>query len=276
MRVAAAQAELADVVTRRSRMYGGPMSLKDIIRPLIPMPVLKIRQNILEARSLFHAIKPLHPRTCPICAYKGYFKPFGHPPRLDARCPSCGSLERHRLFWLWLEGSKSKISAPILHFAPELLLEKNLREKYEEYSSADLFNKADLKLNIECIDLPSGCYNTVICNHVLEHVNDKLALSEIFRILTNAGSLVASVPIIEGWERTYEDSSITDSHLRTVHFGQCDHVRYYGRDFRERLKEAGFNDVAEITAEGEQVLRYGLLRGEKLFICRKSLEHEAA
>ena len=42
------------------------------------------------------AAKGVTPRTCPICGYHGLFQVFGTPPRYDARCGGCGSLERHR------------------------------------------------------------------------------------------------------------------------------------------------------------------------------------
>jgi hypothetical protein len=46
-------------------------------------------------------------------------------------------------------------------------------------------------------------------------------------------------------------------------------VRYYGRDFRNRLREAGFEKIEEITAEGQDVVDYGLWRGEKFFVLVK-------
>ena len=76
------------------------------------------------------------------------------------------------------------------------------------------------------------------------------------------------IPIVEGWDISYENPTIVDSERRALHFGQMDHVRYYGRDIRERLKAAGFV-VAEYTAFGEECVRYSLLRGEKVFVCRK-------
>ena len=51
-----------------------------------------------------------------------------------------------------------------------------------------------------------------------------------------------------------------------MHFGQEDHVRYYGADFRQRISAGGFKLINEFTSEGEDVLRYGLLRGEKTFV----------
>lgn len=259
------------------------MNVKNIIRPLVPKKIILWRREWLKKRRLINGrqgkidktelvnmTKPLHSRSCPICDYHGFFGPFGRPPRIDASCPSCGSRERHRLFWLWFRGNASKLEEPLLHFAPEEILEQKFRKIYNKYLTADLFEEAaDLKLNIEKIDLPTNSVNTVICNHVLEHVSDKLALAEIYRVLSEHGRLVVSVPIIEGWERTYENDSIRDPFLRELHFGQSDHVRYYGRDFRDRLIEAGFNNIEEVTAEGQDVLDYGLWRGEKFFICSK-------
>jgi hypothetical protein len=38
-----------------------------------------------------------------------------------------------------------------------------------------------------------------------------------------------------------EDPSVTDPEQRLARFGQRDHVRVYGRDFEDRLREAGFD-----------------------------------
>lgn len=177
--------------------------------------------------------------------------------------------EKQRLFWLWFAHVKSKLQEPILHFSAEQSLEKELRKLYTNYATADLTFISDYKLNIERIDLPASSMNTIICNHVLEHVAEKVALAELNRVLSHQGRLIVSVPIIEGWSRTYENPEISDTSLRELHFGQPDQLRYYGRDFRERVAEQGFQLIEEVTAEGEDVTEYGLLRGEKLFIYEK-------
>lgn len=76
------------------------------------------------------------------------------------------------------------------------------------------------------------------------------------------------VPIIEGCENTYEDELITNDHDRWIHFGQGDHVRVYGRDFAQRLADAGFQFQIH-TAFGREAVKYGLFMGEKIFLCRK-------
>lgn len=244
---------------------------RKVVTPLIPTPW---RNRLSYYRDLHEALQPIAQRCCPICEYEGWFEAFGRPPRLDARCPGCRSLERHRLFHLALtrDGLDAAIdaSAPVLHFAAEAPLEPLLRERFARYQTADLFRPADLTLNIEQIDLPDASYGLVIANHVLEHVDDQKAAAEIGRILRPGGIFIAMTPVIEGWDQTYENAEVDGDEARVLHFGQGDHVRYYGRDFRQRIERGGLTLMREITAEGEDVIRYGLLRGEKVFVYQKT------
>jgi predicted SAM-dependent methyltransferase len=109
----------------------------------------------------------------------------------------------------------------------------------------------------------------VVANHVLEHVDDKKASAELSRVLKRDGFLVCQVPIVEGWETTYEYKSITSDEAWSLHFGQADHVRFYGADFRRRMSEGGFKLIKEITAEGVDVVKHGLVRGEKRSFFKK-------
>jgi hypothetical protein len=237
-------------------------TLRKVIKPFVPRRIVALRDRLAGTR-------PVHERQCPICDYYGFFGAFGRPPRLDAQCPKCGSLERDRLFWISSRRRKLSVREPILHFAPEPTLRRRLSRLHRHYVTADLHAEADLKLDIESIDMRSGGLKTVICNHVLEHVSDRRALAELYRVLSDDGQLICSVPIVEGWEHTYENDAVTEPGARTLHFGQHDHVRFYGRDFRDRLHAAGFKDVQEVTAEGTEVVDHSLLRGEKLFVCTK-------
>jgi SAM-dependent methyltransferase len=210
-------------------------------------------------------------RTCPICGYAGAFNltTYGTPPRWDSSCPRCTSNERNRLMFLTFMSLQIDRTSKILHFAPEKSLEPRLRSEYPEYRTSGLKpGRTDLTLNIEEIGLATNTVDVILCSHVLEHVDDKKAMPELFRILKSGGRLLAMVPIIEGWERTYENPAIINLEDRRIHFGRVDHLRWYGADFRTRLKSAGF-DVSEYTAEGIDAVEHALLRGEKVFICRK-------
>jgi SAM-dependent methyltransferase len=210
-------------------------------------------------------------KTCPICGFEGRFRAFGIPPRMDAECPKCESLERHRLFALMLQREPQiDATTKLLHFAPEQALSTLLAKQAGIYHTADLMSSSvDLRLDITGMpDIGTASYDAVLCSHVLEHVDDRAALAEIFRILKPGGVLMAMVPLIAGWETSYENAAITGPAERIAHFGQYDHVRYYGRDFRTRITDAGFC-LTTFTAGGEDSVRYGLLRGETVFLAHK-------
>ena len=61
----------------------------------------------------------VHPRTCTVCGHHGRFHAYGAPLRFDAKCPHCGSLERHRLVGAWAREQFAMLEgAEVLHFAP--------------------------------------------------------------------------------------------------------------------------------------------------------------
>ena len=206
-------------------------------------------------------------RQCNLCNYRGHFLAYGLPPRFDARCPSCGSLERHRLFGLWLTQNKEKVAGKdLLHFAPESVVQSTLKPIAGTYRTADLDPRnADLVLNIEDITLPDQSVDVVICSHVLEHVNPDRTLLELRRILRDGGILLLMFPIVEGWDETYRNPAVTSPEDRELHFGQNDHLQYYGRDVRKNITNAGLN-LTEFTAIEPDVSKHGLSRGEKIFL----------
>ena len=210
------------------------------------------------------------PRTCSVCGYMGRFRSAGRPRRIDARCPRCGSAERYRLLALWLDRHGGALrTARILHFAPEKGLAQLLKARVGSYQSADVTpGKADLVRNIEAIAESDASFDCVVCSHVLEHVDDRKALQEVHRVLKPGGVALIMLPVIEGWSTTYENKAAVTPEDRMRHFGQSDHVRYYGADVRDRIRASGFR-LEEFTAEGEDVLTYGLSRGEKVFIATK-------
>lgn len=219
--------------------------------------------------------------TCPICGRRfRRLLPYGYVEQRDnALCPSCLSLERHRLLWLWLkrESDFMQRRPRLLHIAPEVCLMRHFKLLYkgaaERYVTADLESPlARMHFNVEQIPLPDGSFDVVICNHLLEHVaDDGRALRELYRILTPGGWGVLLAPIDYGRATTYEDDSITDPKERERLFGQYDHRRLYGRDYVERLRRGGFEAeeidyAAMLTAEEREAYA---LSTDRLYIVRK-------
>jgi SAM-dependent methyltransferase len=230
-------------------------------------------QLLESARQLLTGFKTLSKAArheCNLCGYVGRFGPFGDPPRRGAVCANCGSKERQRLIGLWVKANPAVIEgADVLHFAPERTLRDLFVGHGAAYRSADLRpGAADAVLNIENLILPDETVDVVVCSHVLEHVDDQKALKEIHRILRPGAQALLLFPIIEGWESTYANPEHTSEEDRSRYFGQFDHVRMYGRDVRDKIRNTGFK-LTEFTAEEPNVTRYGLLRGEKIFIAKK-------
>ncbi len=223
-------------------------------------------------------------KECPLCGcQRRKFLPYGYVvQRENALCPRCLALERHRLLWLWLvresDIGRGAVALPqLLHIAPEVALMRKFKKMYssepERYVTADLESPlADMHFDIQHMPLEDESFDVVICNHILEHVeDDRLALSEIFRVLRPGGWGVVLSPVDLGREHTFEDDSITDPDERTRIFGQYDHRRIYGRDYAERLREVGFEvDVRAYADElsADERRRYALSE-EYLYIIYK-------
>lgn len=206
------------------------------------------------------ALQAKHPDKlhCTVCgALEATFNAGGvGKPRPNAKCPKCGSLERHRLFWLHLMHQVwAKLPAgkkDVLHVAPEPFFVDNLKPRPDiNYVSGDLMMSGSMaKLDLTSIQFWDEQFDLIICSHVLEHIpDDASAMREMYRILRPGGVMLAMVPI--NGEKTYEDFSITDPAERIKHFGQDDHVRMYGHDIRDRLAATGFS--VRFWPEGDDI-----------------------
>lgn len=230
---------------------------------------------------------------CPFCG-KGFshFLPTGKKSeafennhiigggyRENAVCPQCHSLDRERHIYLYLNEETDIFSSKrkVLHIAPEYNLKAELiKNKGLEYLCGDLYpqlEKGIIKLDVTDLPFKDNYFDTVLCNHVLEHVpDDRKAMGELFRVLKTGGWAILQVPVSDLLKETYEDSSIEAPEERLEKFGQSDHVRIYGIDYVERLKNEGFTvKIYSYQKEHGNKLaeKYALLEGECIFVCYK-------
>ena len=174
---------------------------------------------------------------------------------------------------------KTNLYAPfvksLLHIAPEPVMRDKFRNvSHLDYLSADLLDPgAMVKMDITDIQYPDNTFDIINCSHVLEHVpNDRQAMRELYRVLKPNGFALLMVPVTR--EKTFEDPSVTDPAKRAELFGQADHVRHYGPDFKDRLEASGFSTRAfapgEIVGEND-TFRFGV-QGQRpiVFLCSKS------
>lgn len=206
------------------------------------------------------------------------FLPYGYNKvRKNALSPSTFSLERHRLLWLYLQNETDffEKKMKVLHFAPEAAFLKKFKKlKNISYDTIDLDSPlADIKADICDLPIKNDSYDFILCNHVLEHiVDDEKAMKELYRVLKKGGTGIFQVPLNMSNKQTYEDFTITDPKERNKAFGQYDHVRVYGMDFFERLKNVGFKvEKCEYTSKlsEEEKTKYCLPKKEIIPVCRK-------
>ena len=254
-----------------------------LILNLIPRPVLqRVAGWIVPVVGLLYLGKG---KQCPLCGcQRRRFLPYGYvTSRENALCPNCLSLERHRLLWLWLvresDIGRGAMALPkMLHIAPEVALMRKFKKMYastpDRYITADLESPlADMHFDVQQIPLEAESFDAVICNHIMEHVEDDgKALRELYRIMRRGGWGVILSPVELEREHTFEDDTITDPAERTRIFGQYDHRRIYGRDYAARLREAGFEvydiDYKNELSKAEQEL-YALPADHLYIVCKQ-------
>ncbi len=180
------------------------------------------------------------------------------------------------MIWLYLLNETDLFSTTakrMLHVAPEAWLTGRFsRAPAIDYVTADLDPaRAMVQMDLTDIQLPDESFDVIYCSHVLEHIPDDLrAMRELFRVLRLTGWAVLQVPV---WrDVTDEDLSVTDHEARGERFSQMDHVRAYGKDYAERLAQAGFQvtvDPYPRRLGPVWVERYGLMIQEDVYLCRK-------
>lgn len=240
----------------------------------VPRKYLQLFSGVgLKAVGIFYNGNKVQ---CPVCEKKyRKFLPYGRiKPRPNALCPNCLSLERHRLIYLYLKEKSNffKTQLDVLHIAPEHCFMRRFEKQHgDKYITADIESPlAKVKMDIHQIPFPENHFDVVLCNHVLEHVNNDIqAMSEIGRVLRPGGWAILQVPFFAPIpEVTFEDSSITDSREREKIFGQDDHVRLFGKDYSKRIEKSGLKAQEEKFSSGfseEEAEHFGISRGEIIY-----------
>jgi SAM-dependent methyltransferase len=242
-------------------------------RPSAPRPgrvAAALRRRWVRWRHRGDAVE------CPCCGrrWAAFAADWNRP---NAICPGCGSHERHRALWLYLDHCLHVGEADIslLHFAPEHALRGRLAALGRvRLTTADLEQEdVDVRADITALPFDDRAFDAILCSHVLEHVHDdRAAMRELRRVLRPGGWALVMVPLDLTRRETFEDDSITSPEERERAFLQDDHVRLYAPDLADRLSEAGFDVRAEPIAgvlPPGSVERHGLVKDDVVFRCTR-------
>jgi SAM-dependent methyltransferase len=209
---------------------------------------------------------------CPACtsAVAGFFR---YGTQASWGCPKCGASPRERLINVAINSGALKLrpASRILQIAPS---EKSLTRRFQnvgQLTLGDLHPELyDLAKRVDLMDMSDiGRFDLIYASHVLEHVpNDKVALSNLANHLEPSGEVWLLVPLADGPTR---DGRPDMSPLeRERAFGQWDHLRQYGSDFAQRLREAGFEVrtvcIDDIAKDGGA--KFGLSNEDIVFVAR--------
>jgi SAM-dependent methyltransferase len=261
--------------------------IREIIKTFLPEPVRYTYRQLRKYRKRKNLERQYagNKVTCVICSHNyRIFEPFKNIE--NEKCTNCGSMKRHRLLYKYLWDYTQIFSTTenlnLLHFAPEKafykIFSKNENIRYFpcdiEPDSYKFFRNTKIyKVDITEIAFKDNSFDVILCNHVLEHiVDDGSALRELYRVMKKGAWGIFQVPIDFNREKTYEDPTKTTPEERYAAFGQMDHVRWYGNDYPERLKKAGFKVSAfRYTDEfsAKEKFKYGLPEKESIYLCYK-------
>lgn len=204
--------------------------------------------------------------------------PYGRlKSRQNALAPYSMSLERHRLIWLYLKNKTNFFTDKLrfLHIAPEYCYKGRFKKMENlDYITGDLISPwADVKMDVLDIPFEENAFDVIMCNHVLEHVDDdKKAMQEFYRVMKPGGWGIFMVPIDYEREETLEDSNITSPQDREKYYWQSDHLRLFGRDYGKKLASVGFNvkedDYMQEFTEEEKI-KYAFPAKEIIYYCEK-------
>ena len=191
---------------------------------------------------------------CPICRWHG--PGFEGPAHVEAAtCPRCGSVARDRfLFWCLVRRGEPALGQRVLETSPRLGAEyRRAMGRWFDYRCSDFderAHRADLRLDLQAIDLPDASVDVVLSPHVLEHVPDTdRALGELARILAPGGRLLLQVPVLQGR---------TAPPVEPEFHGDDTPVFWrFGYDLTDRLRARGLRTETLVTGTWAGLVRAG-------------------
>jgi SAM-dependent methyltransferase len=205
------------------------------------------------------------------------FLPYGPHKRPDALCPSCHTLERNRLLWLYLERETDVFRAnrSVLHFAPEPIIQQRLLAMPNlRYVSVDIASPlASVQADIMALPFTDNSFDVILITHVLAHVqDDRKAMAEMLRVLKPGGFALVQEHVFPELQTTREGLPDSTPAQRQQAYDQDDRYRNYGPDFKARLEQQGFQvQQADYNLNFSPLerKRYGLSRQEFIFRATK-------
>ncbi|MBQ7944110.1 MAG: class I SAM-dependent methyltransferase [Lachnospiraceae bacterium] len=202
-------------------------------------------------------------------------KVIGGGYREGVYCPYCRSMDRNRWVY-WVLREKTNIftqACKVLHFAPEVELRKRISENTlcDYYAGDIVLEKGRHQIDVTNIPFKEKFFDYIIINHVLEHVKEEgKALEELKRVIKENGKVILSFPIAIDMDTQEKETNCDEERLAL--YGQKDHVRLYGRDYKKRIADYGFTVheyIPNQILDEQEIEKYGFLREDILLVCER-------
>jgi SAM-dependent methyltransferase len=145
----------------------------------------------------------------------------------NPKCDNCGSLERHRIIYdIYKRFPENYFSGlSLLQFS----IDNSVNRNWFKNSTLSVFggeNSIDLSKNVDNMK----SYDVVVCNHVLEHIeNDRKAVKNLMTLVNDDGFCQITVPTPAYKKKTEEYGFANEKYSY--------HYRCYGEDFVDLLKD---------------------------------------
>ncbi len=205
-------------------------------------------------------------------------KVIGGGYRKNGNCPYCGCMDRNRwVYWVLREKTDIFKGGTVLHFAPEKMIRKKLENNDKcDYYAGDIVLKSGChKIDVTKIQFQDEFFDYILINHVLEHVEaEAQAFSELRRVIKPEGKMILSFPVTMEIE-TVEIKGIFSEEDRLKYYGQKDHVRLYGKNYKEYIEGYGWEVqqyIPERIMDTRQITKYGFIKDDILLVCSKRVE----